>query len=155
MFPPVLWVYWASPRATFSTFFLWRHPKPLFTLDCWPLSLEGERRHSRSVGGVLVVYTHCLADTCVACLIDPTYEDPASEGDVEAEVDQHVPKLAAHTDRPGCNGHTTHHRINMERCWLCVSSYYSIIIFIISTNNTIYIFYLIIQQLVAVSNLHQ
>lgn len=48
-----------------------------------------------------MVFTHCLADACVSRLIYAAYEDPAREGDVEAEVDQHVPKLAAHTDRPG------------------------------------------------------
>lgn len=47
-----------------------------------------------------MVYTHCLADTCIARLIDATYEDPTGEGDVEAEVDQHVPTLTADTDRP-------------------------------------------------------
>lgn len=61
------------------------------------------------------MYTHCLADACVACLIDATYKDPAGEGDVETEVDQHVPKFAAHTDRPGSNGQTIQHSINMER----------------------------------------
>lgn len=45
--------------------------------------------------------THCLADAGVSRLIYAAYEDSAGEGDVEAEVDQHVPKLAAHADRPG------------------------------------------------------
>lgn len=47
-----------------------------------------------------VVHTHCLADARIAYLIDATNKDPTGEGDVEAEVDQHVPELAAHTDRP-------------------------------------------------------
>lgn len=58
--------------------------------------------------------THCLADTCVACLIDATYKDPTGEGDVEAEVDQHVPELGAHTDRPGSDEHTKHHRMKIS-----------------------------------------
>lgn len=42
--------------------------------------------------------THRLADAGVARLIDAANKDSAGEGDVEAEVDQHVPKLAAHAD---------------------------------------------------------
>lgn len=45
--------------------------------------------------------THRLADAGVARLIYAANKDSAGEGDVEAEVDQHVPKLAAHVDRPG------------------------------------------------------
>lgn len=60
-----------------------------------------------------MAYTHRLAGTCITCLIDATYKDPTREGYVEAEVDQHVPELAAHTDRPGGNGHTIHHRVNI------------------------------------------
>lgn len=44
--------------------------------------------------------THCLADTCVLRLIYAAHKDAAGEGDVEAEIDQHVPKFSAHTDRP-------------------------------------------------------
>lgn len=70
---------------------------------------------SSSVGGVRVVCTHCLADACISRLIYATYKDPACEGDVEAEVDQHVPKLAAHTDRPGVT-ETTNHRLWKKVC---------------------------------------
>lgn len=57
--------------------------------------------------------THCLADAGVSRLIYAAYKDPAGEGDVEAEVDQHVPKLAAHADRPGIKEtkSNTHHKI--------------------------------------------
>lgn len=48
-----------------------------------------------------MVRTHRLADACVPRLIYAAYKDAAGEGDVEAEVDQHVPKLATHADRPG------------------------------------------------------
>lgn len=63
--------------------------------------------------GVLVVYTHRLAHARVSSLIYATDKDPAGEGDVEAEVDQHVPKLAAHADGPEVT-ETTHHRIKTE-----------------------------------------
>lgn len=61
-----------------------------------------------------MVYTHCLAHACISRLIDAANKDPAGEGDVEAEVDQHVPKLAAHTHRPKVT-ETTYHRIKMEK----------------------------------------
>lgn len=48
-----------------------------------------------------------LADAGVARLIYAAYKDPAGEGDVEAEVDQHVPGFATHTDRPGDTGTTS------------------------------------------------
>lgn len=44
--------------------------------------------------------THCLADACMPRLIYAAHKDAAGERDVEAEVDQHVPKLLADTDRP-------------------------------------------------------
>lgn len=46
------------------------------------------------------MYTHRLAHACISRLIYAADKHPAGEGDVEAEVDQHVPKLAAHADRP-------------------------------------------------------
>lgn len=49
---------------------------------------------------VRVESTYRLADTCVARLIDATYEHSTCEGDVEAEVDQHVPALTADADGP-------------------------------------------------------
>lgn len=44
--------------------------------------------------------THCLADARVPRLIYATHKDATGEGDVEAEIDQHVPKFSAHTDGP-------------------------------------------------------
>lgn len=105
--PPVLWVERTLPQATFSTFLPWKHSEHLFIFDCWRLSLDGRgHTHGRDSRCVQVVCTHCLADACVAYLIDAPNKDPTGEGDVEAEVDQHVPKLAAHTDRPESWGHT-------------------------------------------------
>lgn len=55
------------------------------------------------------VCTYCLADARVTRLIDAAYENPTCEGDVEAEIDQHVPKLAAHTNRPAVREATASH----------------------------------------------
>lgn len=45
--------------------------------------------------------THGLADTGVACLVDAANEDGAGQQDVQAQVQQHVPGLAADPDGPG------------------------------------------------------
>lgn len=58
-----------------------------------------------TAGGVQLICTHRLADTRVASLVDAAHKDPTGESHVEAEVDQHVPKLTAHTDRPERNEH--------------------------------------------------
>lgn len=94
-----------------------------------------------------MVYTHCLAGTCIAFLIDATYKDRTGERYVEAEVDQHVPELAAHTDRPEGNGHTIHnHRMNTERCESCITWYNSVI------NSTLHTTLLVIHQFAATSD---
>lgn len=67
----------------------------------WWKAFAARRRRRCACGRAC---THRLAGACVSRLIYAAYEDPAGEGDVEAEVDQHVPKLAAHTDRPGVTG---------------------------------------------------
>lgn len=65
-----------------------------------------------------------LADAGVARLIYAAYKDPAGEGDVEAEVDQHVPGFATHTDRPGDTGTTSrkHLKGGEGRCCLWVDT---------------------------------
>lgn len=67
-----------------------------------PRCLKGDHRGV----GKAAMCTHCLADACVAYLIDAACENPAREGDVEAEVYEHVPKLATHTNRPAVRDET-------------------------------------------------
>lgn len=107
-------------KGNFSNVFSWKTSEAL--VHFWLLtiiSLE-ESVRSRGVGGVRVVYTHCLADTCMSRLIYSAYKDRAGEGDVEAEVDQHVPKLAAHAHRPGVT-EAANNRINPRICWASFS----------------------------------
>lgn len=64
---------------------------------------------------VRALYTHCLTDARESRLIDATYKNPTGEGDVEAEVDQHVPKLPAHSDRPAVAETTDCRAMNEKR----------------------------------------
>lgn len=60
-------------------------------VDCGLCSLKCERRET---------CTHRLADASIPRPIYAAHKDGAGERDVEAEVDQHVPKFLADTDRP-------------------------------------------------------
>lgn len=72
-----------------------------------------------SVGGVWAPCAYRLANAGIARLIYAAYKDPAGEGDVEAEVDQHVPGFATHTDRPGNMGTTSQKNVNGGEVHYC------------------------------------